>query len=476
MTFRQLQQASLTYLTRPTTAGWCVIVGFCLLLFAMVSLNAGRSDDDSAHVQVLSLLVPLSFLCTWPATALKSQLTWQFANPRSRLTPDYAAPHSAVWLIAYLSVSLLLPYAIALWLDISGLFFAAWCTLIISLIILGENSYYSWLLFAPILLTSRFSLTTLELSRWILGEGYRPLLAAAVILICGLLTWRRLASFMQLDEEDPRYDMPVWGLANNQSARPFRLAMNAAENSVGGNGELAASSSHFDQALRRAAAWPAWRRLRLVVAQGRINLKFITRAMIIFAGITLLRWKTGHGMPLTAESWESVIHILPIVVLMAGMAPCVLMARRIPQMASEKLLPMSNLAYADALLINAAISSLQSWAAALGVAAAFTYAIPWEGLDPPSLSRAMAYMLISAAGLIATFGTAAYFSVFDETFGAVVASVVGILATLVLQAFWFTLLPHESQIAVFIWAAAFAVGGLWLTNQARSAWRHKEIP
>jgi len=472
MTFRQLQQVALTYLTRPTTTGWCIIVGFCLLLFAMVSLNAGEVDGDTAYSQLLSILVPISFLCAWPATALKSQLTWQFANPRSRLTPGYAAPHAIAWMIEYFSVSLLLPYAIALWLDVSGLFFAAWCTLIISLIILGDNSsYYSWLLFAPILLTSSSSLTNAELSRWILGEGHRPLLAAAAVLLCGLLTWRRLSSFMQLDEEDPRYDVPAWGLANNQSARPFRLAMNAAE-----NGDSAASSSHIDPMIRRATAWPAWRRLRLVVAQGRSNFKVIGRAMIILGAIALLRWKTGREMPLTAELWDSVIHILPIVVLMAGMAPCVLMARRIPQMASEKLLPMSNRTYADALLLNAAISSLQSWAAALAVAAVFTYAIPWEGLDPPTLSRAVSYLLISAAGLIATFGTAAYFSVFDGIFGAVVASVVGIFAILGLQAFWFTLLPHESEITVFIWAAVFTTGGLWLANHARSAWRNKEIP
>jgi hypothetical protein len=475
MTLRQLQQVSLTYLTRPTATGWCVIVGFCLLLVAVVSLNAGEVDGNAAYTQTLSILVLISCLCVWPATALKNQLTWQFANPRSRLIPGYAAPHVAVWLIAHLSISLFLPYAIALWLDVSGLFFAAWCTLVITLIIMGENSsYFSWLLFAPILLTSSASVTSLDVSGWIQGEGYRRFLAATAIFICGLLTWRRLSSFMKLDEEDPRYDIPAWGMANNQSARPFRLAMSAAENS-GGDGELAASSSHLDQMLRRASAWPTWRRLRVVAAR-RFDLKLVGRAMAIFAAIALLRWKMGHSMPLTVESWESAIHILPIVVLMAGLTPCVLMAKRIPQMASEKLLPMSNRTYADALLINAAISSLQSWAAALAVAAFFTYAIPWEGLDPPALSRAVSYLLISAAGLIATFGTAAYFSVFDGIFGAVVASVVGILATLVLQSFWFTLLPHESEITAFVGAAAFATGGLWLANHARSAWRNKELP
>ena len=150
------------------------------------------------------------------------------------------------------------------------------------------------------------------------------------------------------------------------------------------------------------------------------------------------------------------------------------LTKRLTQMNVERLLPLSNQAYADSLLVVFLWRSAKLWLFLQGLVAAVVFALPWQRPNPIETADVVSYLIISFAGLICSCGVCFLFSLFHSFFALLLAAAIIAGATLGLQIYWATLDPDESQTAAFIWAFIFTAIGIGSALIGRVEWRDKE--
>lgn len=166
---------------------------------------------------------------------------------------------------------------------------------------------------------------------------------------------------------------------------------------------------------------------------------------------------------------------LPLVSFGAAMVPVAMLTNRIPQMSFERLLPMSNSAYAASLLINPARAVALIWLTFHLTILLAANLLPWKDFTPPSVATMAAYAAISWAGMTLTFGAAACCTLAPNIGTVLLTSFVGLAAMFGLPSYWEGLTPFDSRIPVVVAVILCAIAGAFLIQHAYAGWRDKEL-
>lgn len=475
MTLRQLQQVAYTYLTRPNAWGW-----FFALLYAGISaiVLGLLVDDEPRNILRLGdiLFALLLFSIVPPVVCRRHALAWQFAHPRAALTPGFAAPHLAIVAAAAILCMLIAPIAIASATSASSSF----CLAIAAMgVLISVNPRTLASLAGPLFLGGKYLENHFDVGPWINAEGYRLSLLIAVAAGSWLLILRGILRDATGREEGPRILPVVWSGTNDHSARPFRAAKQALADAQSSNMELALASRRIDRAIARLArhsdALP-WRKLRLASSQLNPALSGSLIGAFVFAAIFLNRGFTSSSSPeLSQEAWWTMARALPLVSFGAAMVPVAMLANHIPQMSFERLLPMSNAAYAASLLINPARTGAVLWLTFHIPVMLAAHVLPWKDFDPPSIATIAAYTAISWAGMTLTFGASACCTLAPNIGTALLTGLVSLAAMLSLPSYWQGLTRFDSRLPVIAATILCAIVGAFLIQHAYAGWRDKEL-
>lgn len=460
MTLQQIKQVSITYLARPTGRGWAVILGWAMLTAMSIGVMASGPVEDSDDA--LGILLSILFGCVFPFAALNKHLQWQLASPRARLTPDYTAPHFAVWTGGCALSLTAMPVVIAVRAGAS-----AWAAVALAAVgaVVVVKPNVVWLLLVPFFLPTEFHAAAMP---WLHAEGYRALALAAVTAAAWLVLWRHAQRLTAWTEDRATFAAPVWDAADHRSARPFRQAK-AAVSFMGRlllppyarqDGSLWKVLFTFQAPTRMEVALTTWQCAATAVP------------LILFAYVGA-RQDDG-SVVLNREVWSNCMKLLGGITFFAAAIPAVRLAEHVPRMAAERLLPFTNRRYVDLLLLGGAKAGVAYWLAAHLAALVVTYLVPWEGveLDPRNVA---VYVAMSLAGLLLTYATAVCCAAYSGVIPLFIAVIVGVVAIVGLQAYWITLNDFEGHGVVPFWIVVFGIAAAATLLRARVLWREREI-
>lgn len=471
--WRQLKQVAVTYLTRPTWLEW---LGYLLALAFYVLFCSFLLDDEGRPLIVLAFALGIG---VGVSGLLANQLHWQFHHPRSRLTPGFRRPHLLTGALLMLTFGMAIPLlamarsTASPWLVLCSLALGAAAS---------QRAYlmnYLWVpLVASMILGERLSDAQL-LRPWTDAEGYRkPVLIFGTLLAWGAAFWQAFR-ITTISEDDSRYTPPVVSDRNAKVSRTFRMARERAEalTSERSGRSSAWTSAWLDRRLRCFPAMRVWQRLDVVFF---VRQSPWTALGGLATGVIFVLVLPALANPSADWKWEPArLHALSFFAALATAAaafsPATTLAGRIPQMTFERLLPISNQGYADALLGICLWWTVRAWLAVQAGVALVVFALPWEGVEATTISGITSYLAISLAGLTYCYGVGTFCSSMQGCFPVLFAAATGALATLALQGYWMSLEPGDSQ-AVPLMLAGLCVGaGLFFLWRARQLWRHKEL-
>jgi hypothetical protein len=466
----QLKQVAITYVTRPRPFQW-----FALVFLALPWIFISRLDDPGDRSP--TPIIATAFVALMSAGLFKDQLSWQCAHPRSALMPDFRRPH----LIMTWSLTILIAvvFPLALYHDQRC---STWTLLFASAIgvVVTRLSFTSYVLLAPfyvLLIYGGKAIEKADVADWLNAVGYRyPLMVALTLIAWAFVVVRDLA-FIRQREDDRNYKAPVVGETRERLSRTFRTQRERAAST-----ELAHqidrswwTSSRIDRIIAAAPRMATWQKLDLVFTEPRPPLvRFGSLAFVIFL------WGASFVNQLRREdAWDA--EELPEMSFYAAfiLAACVVvpampLTKRLTQMNVERLLPLSNQAYADSLLAVFLWRSAKLWLLLQGLVAAVVFALPWQGLYPIKPDDVTGYLAMSLAGLICSCGVCSLFSLFHNLFALLLAATIIAASTLGLQIYWASLQPNDSQTTAFIWAFIFTAIGIGSALIGRIEWRDKE--
>jgi hypothetical protein len=333
-----------TYATRRDF--W--FLGACCLLPLYVAMAfAGRRTSDTAWDTMSYLLFFLSVNAV-PGMMVGMQLKLQFANPRARLLPGFAAPHllaagAIVAAVVVLEVGVLASARGASALAVTGFALvviaaAAWACSAVH----AALSWLSAILAAGLVVASVYFARSIEAH--LLGGNPIASLAEVCIGLAALavLGWR----LWVLSEEEPGYSrrLPasIWDFTSRAASRDRRQLEAQAIARSPTRGWL------YDLGLRLALRWGTasgpLRRLLLHQAAGGFSGLFFAPVQVVFLlyFFWLQRWPegahaTGSGLALLMVSFFPVLMAMSV---LGGV-----WARRLPYLARESLHPLSRTAF-----------------------------------------------------------------------------------------------------------------------------------
>jgi hypothetical protein len=465
----KLKQVAINYLTRPTPLGWLAIAIYFVLIAVLI-----RTFDSVDEPALQALILP----CMGPAFLLGSfsQLKWQFANPRSALMPRFAAPHLA-FPLAWAAVVLILWPLLISHVAQASLSFTLALVAVFTLVLSIWPGVMA-LLGMPIMLLRGSDEQRQLLQAWMNADGFRHylllLIAFAAWALLVLKIWREIS----LREDDLGYSMPIWEGATAKMSRAFRTSQTASLAKQSGQRWFGGSIG-LDRAIRKAPRAPFWRRLDMIQPSAGTATPRGQQArspgLILVVVVACAFWQLAEDFSLSPEAWATMVRMLPVVTLAAGLGAGVRLASRRPLMPFERLYPIGNQHYIDALIFGQARWALKVWATAHVVVIVATFALPWKEVDLPTASVVAVYALLTVAGLVSTFGVAVLCASTSGIFAPLVAGIFGILNTLVLQMAWASRTQREGNGLAPIWAAIAIPLGIMLIAAARNSWRQKEL-
>ena len=434
-------------------------------------------DEPRSQPHLDDVLLPLLLFSIVPPVACRRHaLAWQFAHPRAALTPGFAAPHLAI--VATIAIFCMLgaPIAIASAASASPWF----CLTIAALgVLISANPLTLTSLAGPLFLGGKYLENHFDVGPWISAEGYRLPVLIAVAAGSWLLILRAFLCNATGREEGPRILPAVWSGTNDRSARPFRAAKQAVADAQSTRVGHAFASWRIDRAIARLARHSdasLWRKLRLASSQTDPAFNGGLIGAFMFAAIVLNRGFIHSSSPeLSQEAWWTMARGLPLVSFGAAMLPVAMLSNRIPQMSFERLLPISNAAYAASLLINPARTSAVLWLTFHIPVMLAAHVLPWKDFDPPSITTMAAYAAISWAGMALTFGASACCTLAPNIGTALLTGLVGIAAMLSLPWYWQGLTPFDSRLPVIAATILCVAVGAFLIQHAYAGWRDKEL-
>jgi hypothetical protein len=465
----QLKQVAITYVTRPTPLEWAMYLILLPFLWTM-------STVDRKEPQLLTALMsmPLAML---PAAAINNQLRWQLTHSRAHLMPGIARPHLAVaWcvLILFAVVAPLLaqcnsPYSVWPFLCSAALG-VAMVQLPARAAGLTTPLFLLWIF-------GKESFDNAVLANWLNAVGYRrPLLISGT-----LLAWATVIAahfkLLRQREDDSGYQPPVLKDTGKRLSRTFRAAKDRAA-SVESARRLDRSwwtSARIDRKIAAASKLSSWRKLDLAFAEPKPPL-----ATLAGASMTIICWGMIIYATMRREgAWEAeqlrMFNFFSAILLAtAAVVPAITLSRRIPQMATERLLPLTKRTYTDSILVVRLRRSARYWLALQIVAAIVVFALPWQGLEPVQPAHVAGYFAVSLAGLTCACGVSLLFSLFPGFIPLLIAAAIIAASTLGLQTYWAHLSPHESQTTAIVLAFIFTAIGIGCALIGRIEWRDKE--
>lgn len=476
MTLRQLQQVAITYVTRPSVWGWLLFV-FYLLILSLLFADIDSSDIRTNAAGLIDSALPVLFLALIPFAACRMHaFGWQFSHPRATLTPGFAGPHLAILAGVGVASLVIAPTLVAQAADISP-----WFTLALSAgaTLLFTQSWalsFAWL---PLMLgvhTAKNWKSDL-IEPWLLAEGYRTHVLAAVTVCSWGMIVRSTLKTASAREEEGAATPPVWEATDSRSARPFRQAKAIRSQAVFDNVESAMTSQFLDRAICKRRHSRDWKRLRTALYPPfalalRKGLQSLFVMAIAFAVVLWPRW---NSFQVDDETLSTAVHVLAYLSLAAALSPAITLANRLPQISVERLLPMSNRTYVDALLINSAITAALIWSISHAIAIAVTLAMAARSFAPPTAGTLATYSLLSSAGVLFAFGLAINCALLPNFVTVLITLILSLASTVGLVSYWLELRPHESSGLAILIAFAIAIAGGTLVLRARVAWRDKEL-
>ncbi|WP_428307206.1 hypothetical protein [Lacipirellula sp.] len=480
MTLNQLQQVAVTYVTRPKATTWIVVstvgAGFLASLIYLVCnpriANGGLPT---------SALFQLQLLCILPYAAGRSHLRFQFDHPRAALTPDFRAAHMAIWYgIAFVSMGIV-PWAMAYGLSVSP--WLLWATLALGCTIFEAP----WVAAVAIPITCMLpsllmpdAVEKVDWSRWqpwLLAEGFRLPLYVALTVGCWIVTAYKLfqSSNGRVDSAHSASSPAPWDANNICTARSLGANLDQWRR-YPTTGELSWTSSQMDRRLRRIEQANDAGKLRVAMtppipAPKDLLLPIVTT--LVFAGMWWRRMESSFT--LEPASWVELLKILPVATLIAAIMPVVQVVKRRPHMTFERMLPMSNQTYADALLFNTLRLSALIWISAHATVLAATYFLPWRTALPASPATIATYGFISLSGLLFAFGFAAAMAFWLNFVSLLVTGIAVYCVAVALPWYWSELLPSEGNGGAVFMAAIAAALGIGAIIDARRSWREMEL-
>jgi hypothetical protein len=408
---------------------------------------------------------------------LKDQLSWQCAHPRSALMPDFHRPHLILaWGLTIL-IAVALP--IGLYHDPARSTWTLLCASAIGVVV-TRLTFTSYVLLAPfyaLLIYGGKDIEKADVADWLNAVGYRyPLMVALTLIAWAFVVVRDLA-FIRQREDDRNYKAPVVGETRQRLSRTFRTQRERAAST-----ELAHqidrswwTSSRIDRKIAAAPRMAPWQKLDLVFTEPRPPLvRFGSLAFVIFLWganfVNMLR----RGDAWDAEELPEMSFYAAFILAACVVVPAMPLTKRLTQMNVERLLPLSNQAYADSLLVVFLWRSAKLWLLLQGLVTAVVFALPWQGLYPIKPADVTGYLAMSLAGLICSCGVCFLFSLFHNLFALLLAATIIAASTLGLQIYWASLQPNDSQTTAFIWAFIFTAIGIGSALIGRIEWRDKE--
>ncbi len=465
---KQIRQVAITYVTRPTLVEWIAygLFGAIYLVFCYALLSSNVSHFLVMVFPILGVMAPGSLFA--------NQLHWQFRHPRSRLIPGFRAPHVIIWASLMLLITMPLPLA-----ALSGSTVSVWPVLCGAAVgaAASQSTFLAnglWMVAFVAWIGGDRVLDDQAVQAWMTAEGYRPPVLAITTLLAWATALWQVMRIGALPQDDPGYSEPIVTDPSANVSRTFRLAR---EKATARSKERFWTSSEsvsrwLDRQIRRVPKLRPWRRINIAFFERQSALAYLGSTLFVpfIWGVVMFRdWDWD------ADRLGSFWFLTAIATAMAAFVPAAKLTARIPQMTSERLLPMSNQAYADALVGVCLWHTVRSWLILHAVMAVVAFALPWEGLDPPSPGNVAAYLAISLAGLTYCFGVGMFCSPMQGCFPLLFAGGTGALATLALQGYWTSLRPHDSQGVALFWAVVLYAAGLGFLGRARQLWRHKEL-
>jgi hypothetical protein len=465
----QLKQVAINYVTRPTPLEWAMYLILLPFLWTM-------STVDRNEPQLLTALMSMPFAML-PAAAIKNQLRWQFAHPRVHLMPGFGAPHLAVaWMVLVL-FAVIAPL-IAQWSSPHSLWPFLFCAALGAAIVQLPQQVAG--LTTPLFLLWIFGKDHFDnaaIADWLNAVGYRrPLLITGTLLAWSAVLVAHLKLLRQR-EDDRGFQPPVLRDTGDRLSRTFRAAKERAA-SVESARRLDRSwwtSARIDRSIAAASKLPSWRRLDLAFTEpmpplttlAGVSMTIVCWVMIIFARME--REGAWDG-----EQLRDLAFVSAILVAVAAVVPAINLSRRLPQMTTERVLPLSKRNYTNSILFVCLWRSARYWLALQLLAAIVVFALPWQGLEPVQPAHVIGYLAISLAGLTCACGVSWLFSLYSGFVPHLFAAAIIGAATMGLQIYWAHLLPHESQGAALVWAFLFTAIGIACALIARIEWRDKE--
>ncbi|QDT76219.1 hypothetical protein [Lacipirellula limnantheis] len=471
MTLRQLQQVTIHHLSRPKPWSW--LLGAVLMLFALYSLADWVSNPPGTTSLTLpTLIFPVFALCLFPYLQVRQHaILWQFDNPQAALLPGYRTPHLLFLLVVAVITMAIVPCTIAALASISPWFLLAVCAL------LGAGLLFPSMtgLIVPFIILFQLDLDAAFVKPWMLAEGFR----LPVLVAIAAVSWRTIGlhAFDASSGREEGTRLPLAFLKRTD----WRFGKTAEEKQLGPASrphwlQLAWNSSRLDRQISRMRNAGVYAKVRTGIARTSSNAPggALQLVPLLAIGVIIL-WRSEESISFDQSNWEFMTSTLPFLTLAAALAPAVSLANRIPQMAFERLLPMTNQTFANALIYNALRSSIRWWLVAHAAALAALKFLPWEYLEPPSQSTMTVYVFISLSCLLFGNGAALIGALTPGFFAAFIVGAPSVAVCVGLPGFWSSLNPGQSNMGVLIAAAFFAAVGVSLIALARTNWRDREF-
>ncbi len=359
--WQQAKQVGMTYVTRRwPMVGMLVVVLLCVvapLVYAM-------TGDEAEPMQAMLLCGVVGALTFWLATTAK----WQFAHPRSRLTPRFSGPHVGMLAVSLIAGVGLFPLLIAWMSNTSFLGLAAMTAVMaccqIWLVYRGSE------LWSLVPMSIFFSMpTSWGLVFWTNVERPVALVHAGLLTAAwgGLLFW--LWRLPHLHEELPEYQPLALGLPTGTSRLRRRQERRQAAQRLIRHPLMARfvdrwhdRISEYPQSPRRRAAWL----LRYGSASTPTALRaaaFATVYAVVTLGMVLFYFLLSQSPGSVLQGIRSTSFMLLFASWISVGMVVGTMATRWPRLGGELLRPLSRVQFVEGLLRSLGLDVAVFWLA-----------------------------------------------------------------------------------------------------------------
>jgi hypothetical protein len=465
----QLKQVAITYVTRPTPLEWLVIVGMPLMWLGI--LHAQAESNFMPFLAGLALGVSVN-------NRASDQLHWQCAHGRAALLPGFKMPHLAAAWATTLIVTAMVPLLFC-----QSEHHSVWAVIASATIgaALTWNSKAASSIYWPVFIAVIFGRDYFDeaaIANWANAVGYRLYVLIAGTLLAWIALVVRDLAVVRQREDDRTYKAPVAGETSERLSRTFRIAKERAA-SIESARQLERSwwtSTRINRGIAAAPRMSTWRRLNFVYAEPTsLSSTWGNIAICVIIGGTFFVQEFRRQDAWAAEQLPHLSYWAAFLSAFCVAMPATPLVKRLPQMTAERLFPLSNQAYANAILLVYLWRCTKLWLLLQAAVAFVVFALPWQRLEPVAIADFASYLAIAIAGLACGCGVCALFSLFYGLGPLLFAATIVAASTLGLQIYWTNLDPHESQTAALVWAGIFTAIGIGSAAIARIEWRNKEF-